>query len=109
MDEKEFLKALVKPPKQPGMVDGQFHAMDKEKADQMRAIMHANIDSIFDKLVFDEKGFCVSPISIDQKRDWMSLAVDGSRLVHVPTAYTLSIKVEETLDQLAQSIEKARG
>lgn len=110
MDEKKFLEEVgAARNSDPKMVDGEFHVLDRERIATMRALIHKNIDSIFDGLVFDEKGWCITPISIETKRDYMPLAAGGGKVAHIPTSFTYTIKTEETLSQLSEHIAKAQA
>ncbi len=111
MNEKEFLKdigaAKEGPPE--GHVDGLFHTLTKARIEELRAAAVAGVNSLFDAVVYDDNGVCITPINIEQKRDFIALAVKGGRQAHVPTKQSFSVSIEKTLDQLAEELAQAKA
>lgn len=109
MNEKEFLRSLGATEKPPTMIDTQFHKLDRQRVEELRQAVLLGVNTVFDELTFDDQGDCVSPFSVDHKRDIMSLAMGSGRMAHIITKTTFSYSVEKTLEEIREQIAKAQA
>lgn len=92
--------------KSPGMVDGQFRRSTREAVEEVKRVLHANIESMFADIEYDHKdGRAINNIEVSSGREFERLGIGTERSVIVPKSTTLTIKVDMTVQQFCAALQ----
>lgn len=105
MDTKDLDPTRKAPPQH--FVDGQFHTVDREKMNMLRAQLHKNIDNMFEDIEYAPDGHAINPVMIEGKRDFEQLALPSGRLCHLQKAASMTLKIERTAAQFKADLDDA--
>lgn len=81
--------------------------MAKGQVEELRKLLHSNLDHMFDELEFDSEGLLINELNLDQKRDFEGIAFSGNEKVFITKSKTMSITVGETLNGLQKQVNEA--
>jgi hypothetical protein len=85
------------------------HKLTRADVDTLRTQLHAQLDSVLDRIEFDEEGHLVSEVYVKVEKAAYPLAFSYECQGHVVTSTTLTCTVEETEASIRRQTEELRA